>query len=168
MRLLYYISLVSILLIFIFLIFISSLKSTVFDVSFSSKYNISMTTPQGWGFFTRNPREAQFVLYELEDSVPELVTFKNASSKNLFGFSRLSRRINLEFQRMLGRVNDSLWKEEISELDTLIIEKTGEFIYLEKGYYLIENKETTPWQYAGYKDNYSPEVKYAKVFLDEK
>jgi len=165
-RFIFYFATIFIVLFFIFIVFISSLKSTVFDVPFIRKYNISLVSPQGWGFFTRNPRENQFALYLIEGKDKKLVTFKNASTSNLLGFSRLSRRINLEFQRILIKVNDTLWVDK-EQKSTLKVKRDNHFIYLKKGHYIIERSELTPWQYSRFKNNYVPKQDLIKVELYE-
>lgn len=159
-RLFYYLSLTAILSTGLFIIFISSLKTTVFDLSFASKYNISITTLQGWGFFTRNPREDQLALYQVKNGRKTLATFKNASFQNAFGFSRLSRRVNLEFQRLMGQVLG-----DTTNADIVHVKRDGKFIYLQNGEYIIEQRAIVPWLYAQYPNNYTPKITYKNIIL---
>lgn len=166
-KILFYIFFSLLYILFAFATFISSLPETTFDFSFNQKYSMGLISPQGWGFFTKNPREDQYFLYKLKHDTKELVTFRNTSSKNLWGVSKLSRRINLEFQRILGRVDESMWSKSIPLNSKIDIEKSNEFLFIDIGQYLIERREVIPWQYSRFRKNYEPLKKFVLVDLHE-
>jgi antimicrobial peptide system SdpA family protein len=66
--------------------------------------------PQGWAFFTRDPREPVDEAYRPgERLVP--ILYPNSSARNLFGFSRRARAQNVEMAALLLEVPASAWKE---------------------------------------------------------
>ena len=66
--------------------------------------------PQGFAFFTRNPREADIYLYQREagDWRTALMS-PHARSSNLFGLKRKSRAQLTEYALLLSRARADLW-----------------------------------------------------------
>ncbi|MEM4379996.1 MAG: SdpA family antimicrobial peptide system protein [Thermoplasmatales archaeon] len=65
--------------------------------------------PEGFAFFTRDPREERPYLYELKDGMIELVTKPNASPSNLFGISRKQRAMHFELGSLITALSDQEW-----------------------------------------------------------
>jgi len=76
------------------------------------KKNVNFAFPQGWGFFTRNPREAHFEIYEIakESGNISQLLHKNTSFKNLCGLSRNNRYIGYELSKLIGYIPKAAWK----------------------------------------------------------
>ena len=55
---------------------------------------------QGWGFFTKDPKEVTIDVYQLEEKTLKLISINNFSLQNLFGFSREARYIGFEFGKL--------------------------------------------------------------------
>lgn len=62
--------------------------------------------PQGWAFFTRNPREAQVVLYQVEEGKLNPIVQKHCNISNAFGLCRHSSRIMNELTHIRGKIQD--------------------------------------------------------------
>jgi antimicrobial peptide system SdpA family protein len=66
----------------------------------NTKKAISYLFPQGWGFFTKDPKEVTIDVYEVDNQNLKLVTINNFSLQNLFGFSREARYIGYELGKL--------------------------------------------------------------------
>jgi antimicrobial peptide system SdpA family protein len=69
----------------------------------------SLVLPQGWAFFTRNPREEHYYLYKMQDGELQSMLHTNSSYKNAFGFTREVRRRGVEMGGIIGRLNHKTW-----------------------------------------------------------
>jgi len=65
--------------------------------------------PQGWGFFTRDPSEADLLYYD-EDLSPAWTT-PQGRPENVFGLSRTQRAQGPEAAALLRHVSESDWFE---------------------------------------------------------
>lgn len=90
-----------------FLVFSLSFPSNPIKnrLPFDSKLIGSILLPEGWSFFTRNPREEWLFAYTLKNAKVEPILFKGSSSKNLFGFSKEFRIRNMEIHTILEKAN---------------------------------------------------------------
>lgn len=69
--------------------------------------------PEGWSFFTRNPRESDFAIYGLDDELGawRSITLGPAGeARNLFGLSRRYRAQGLDFGSLAELVPASAWQ----------------------------------------------------------
>jgi antimicrobial peptide system SdpA family protein len=78
-------------------------------LSLRSHLNVSAITPEGWAFFTRDPREPQLALLALHEGRWVPVPQQHAARANAFGFARYVRVQMLETSGLLARVSDSEW-----------------------------------------------------------
>ena len=71
---------------------------------------IRAIAPQGWSFFTRNPREEHIVAFK-KDSRDEWSALgrPNASPSNLFGLRRTTRAHNIEIGLLAMSLNKRQW-----------------------------------------------------------
>ena len=143
----------------------TSLGFTAVSNSFRENYFWKMLLPQGWGFFTRNPREDQYILHKYSVTASSLsqVSIKNTSYKNLLGLSRYSRRVNMELQRVLYHIPDSSYKESINWNNKTLVEKDIGLWYLDTGKYVVQKFRLPPWAWAKYPNSYSSPVHYAAI-----
>ncbi|HVI48140.1 MAG TPA: SdpA family antimicrobial peptide system protein [Chitinophaga sp.] len=148
------------------LIIFSSSVETTYNPTFGVKYATLYFMPEGWGFFTRNPREPIIDLYHI-DKQNELAPFSksNASAEFFFGASRLGRRYGMEVSMILKSVASSEWKfftaqdykDSISvikevEVPLKTIQNTH---YLSKGKYLLVYHEPIPWTYLKHPERFN-------------
>lgn len=106
--------------------------------------------PQGWGFFTKNPREEVVLVYhQNKEKEWELQSIPNSSPKNMFGLSKRQRRMGMDLSFLLHQMKATKWfttntgislKNLESPTDTI----TGDFEVLE-GDILITKSEPVPW-----------------------
>ena len=68
--------------------------------------------PEGWSFFTRNPREAQLHFFKYENThLSPYQNFPNSNPTNYFGMSRKSRAQGVEFAYLTQDISPENWKD---------------------------------------------------------
>jgi len=145
------------LLYFIISIFILLIGQNVYQESYSNstQKTINSILPQGWGFFTRNPKETKYRIYLMKGNELQIVNRKNSSSSNAFGLSRKYRRFGYEFTKIYTSIKSKRWNkvntQEIPKLkqnisDTVYIDSS--FLLIKEGSYLIEKYENIPWAWS--------------------
>lgn len=70
-----------------------------------------LIAPQGWGFFTRDPREPVDRVYRHTPGGWEEITHANSSPRNALGLSRGARAVGVELTAVLGRVPAERWRD---------------------------------------------------------
>lgn len=73
---------------------------------------VNSLAPQGWAFFTRDPREPQMHVLELRDEqwLP-LPGFRVSSRENSFGTSRRARKLGVEYGMLFNAVTKDQWRD---------------------------------------------------------
>lgn len=133
--------------------------------------NIQTFWPQGWAFFTRNPREERTYFYRMEGDEAVIQHFHNSRAVNLFGARRNARLESMELATIAESIPESSWlncAEGIRHQDSLAylpsVKIRNSFRYPKLcGEILIEKKEPVPWAWS--KDTSEDEVpsKIAKI-----
>ncbi len=79
--------------------------------SYIPRDDIRVLIPQGWGFFTRDPREPRIIPFGLrsEGEWTELGLGPHGRARWLFGLDRRSRAQGLEIGTLFGAVGDDAW-----------------------------------------------------------
>ncbi|TGE29607.1 SdpA family antimicrobial peptide system protein [Hymenobacter metallicola] len=156
----------------------ASVSVNATDTSFQERYLFSALLPEGWGFFTKSPRDEKKVLYKLEaDKSLTLATYHNSDADNLFGFSRRSRRTNLEFSRLMAQVQEKDWERyqhytlrDLLRLDTIpsvqLKYSAGKYTQLTKGTYLVKAYTIVPWAWAQFPEHYTNPERYLKLTIN--
>ncbi|TGA96349.1 SdpA family antimicrobial peptide system protein [Sporolactobacillus shoreae] len=76
---------------------------------FENNLGLNAWFPQGWGFFTRDPRSVNDYVYNL-DNDRSAVAWPNNSVRNLFGISRYGRAQGIELGLIESKIPESAWK----------------------------------------------------------
>jgi antimicrobial peptide system SdpA family protein len=123
------------------------------DTFFSSK--IINLLPQGWGFFTKEPKEQLFDAYKIQNGNLIQLSIKNASRENYFGFSRKSRFIGFEISKISAKINHESWvqsKGNIKIPKSFKIQYVrGNFRYFKRNnLYILIKTNPIPWAWASY------------------
>ena len=159
---------------FFYFNFLSMQRHSVIPIKSGGKNTIKFFLPQGWGFFTRNPREDKYVLYQVsKNNTLELVTFKSTSSQNLFGLSRKGNRINIEALRIKSLLpNPNKWLNSTRDLHRLNFDSISfnpinynpkqfdEKKIIQPGKYVFKKYSITPWNWVKHPNNYDNEYMY--------
>lgn len=152
LRSLFYVFVMSTGLFLVSLVFFSSLDYNVNTPDYTIKLLFNLSAPEGWGFFTRSPREEVVDLYSIEKGQLQKVLERNGHYSNLFGISRKSRKLGMESSILVQKVNDSLWLKDndISKIDIPnIIHNVDDenLFYLSKGDFVLLKRKTIPWSW---------------------
>lgn len=158
-----------------YLAFIASNKDNPVRLKYSNAQRIYDFIPQGWAFFTRNPKENVVKLYKLSDrhNLEYINSTTSLSYKDLFGIKRHKRRISAELSEIISNMKKGeKWKEyrnvkvedvskEISTSDTI----TNNFVnpLLERGEYVIYSSKRLPWAWENSKVNLPFKIK--KIYI---
>ena len=143
----------------IFKVVVSSMPYNAFSGSQIEAYNFRNVLPEGWGFFTRNPREDNYYIYKKDIkghyTVPAI--YANNNFKNGFGVKRTSRIQSMELGVLIQRAEKYPWADCpngnstcSAKIDTLtsipILNTTAQPTLC--GEFLLTQKETVPWAWG--------------------
>ncbi|PWW20129.1 SdpA family antimicrobial peptide system protein [Chryseobacterium sp. AG844] len=144
-------------------IFFSSLKTQVV-LGEKLKMQISTLFPEGWSFFTRDPREPLLEVYKIENNKLLYIPLSNSSKENWFGFSRKSRVQGYEASIIVSEAPSKLWIENtgnnyenhINDVAFSVKSKRSNN-YFKKGLYLFILKKPIPWAWANeHQEKFTP------------
>ena len=121
--------------------------------SYKNKINFVSLVPEGWSFFTRNPREVETFIYKEIDGKLVNMNHQNFTAHNAFGFGRYTRIESLELALLLASTEDSLWVKndiDIHEFYEKKLLKEQKIVNTSNSQYLtgtiiLEQKEPIPW-----------------------
>ena len=134
-----------------------------YHMPYATKKLMASLLPQGWGFFTRDPKEGITEAYSYHKGALSSITVKNASIQNQMGLSRNARFAGIDLIFLLGYVPDSAWHKGKGdfrsnlpdELDTVVVDKPIQFF--PEGEYVLHRYEPIPFAWAGRgQDNFRP------------
>ena len=148
----------------IIIVFLSSIKDQQVIKSPPLLKTINYLFPQGWGFFTRNPREENVFVYSINKNKITEICLLNQSIENSFGFSRDTRLKAFDIAILIEKINNDEWisssKQSMKEhlaIPTIKIKKTNNLQYFTKGLFFIKLKKTVPWKWANLnQEKYTP------------
>lgn len=124
--------------VFIITVFFTSIQFNPIQNKLDSKRIVYSIVPQGWAFFTRNPREAQVLLYEIKDNKPQKINHLHSSGCNLMGLNRRSSVYISEIQLVRAELSDSLFS------DTEWNYQNSSLGYIPEKQYIVRNKVSNP------------------------
>lgn len=131
--------------------------------------------PQGWEFFTLDPRMEYFLVYKKVNNELVCLDLRNTASASFFGMSKLSRVYNIELEVLLARLDSGHYvscrtRKEMEHIyDTLkavsIRNRTNVRYF--KGEYLIRKTKPVPWAWSNAKKEIFMPSKVVKVHVYE-
>lgn len=92
----------------------AALPSNVVHLPFENAFNARRLVPQGWGFFTRSPREADLEPYALDEATGEWTRVSRAphsEPRNVFGLRRASKGQRIELALVRSTVPKEAWSD---------------------------------------------------------
>jgi antimicrobial peptide system SdpA family protein len=152
----------------ILMVFFSSFKEQVFMPK-SLQINFATIFPEGWGFFTKNPREPLIEVYRANKNNLSLVTLKNQSVENFFGLSRKIRVVGYESSRIVAQIPQKFWTKDImSNLGKLPKTKTFDYMdkklnHIKNGLFLFIIYEPIPFAWSNSNQEENNPIKYIYV-----
>lgn len=115
-------------------------------------------SPQGWAFFTRNPREPVDRLYRLRSGTWERANYANTSPRNLFGVRRAARAVNVEMAALVAQAPDDAWRDCEAPLEECLAADGGlppvpvtnpSALRTLCGPLVVERRPPVPWAWSG-------------------
>jgi len=170
----YYLLVIAICSLMTFLSFSTSIrKDTAIKIPYELKKPFKSFFPQGWSFFTRDPREANIDLYKYNrEGNLNKILISGSEPTNLFGISRKARIVGYEVSNILGNIPQNKWIEKdknnlFTSMDSIPVLNIGEktnLQLLKKGKYLLVESKPIPWVWRNYpKDRIKDKIKVIKV-----
>ncbi|QTY27747.1 SdpA family antimicrobial peptide system protein [Flavobacterium sp. CS20] len=144
-------------LVFLTGVFLYSMESNPIKLNIDLEHKIFTFVPQGWAFFTRNPREAQIIIYKKENEQISEIAQRHSAYQNLFGLNRKASKIMSELQFIKNGLNDSLFDNTKWNYQEKIYNKIPTKPICVKnqmeepilcGNYIIVFQKTIPWAWS--------------------
>ncbi|WP_294302530.1 SdpA family antimicrobial peptide system protein [uncultured Chryseobacterium sp.] len=140
----------SIIILFLYVIFFLFKNSIGYNIKSSNFLTISFfskISPQGWGFFTKNPREENVYIYSIHNGQLKSEITQNSSYKNFFGISKKSRMIGFEVSMILGQLKNTKWSKYTQNFNTLPLQQidSKNLHYLKNGKYILIKEKVPPY-----------------------
>ncbi|MFQ3843318.1 SdpA family antimicrobial peptide system protein [Staphylococcus pseudoxylosus] len=124
---------------------------------------IHKTFPQGWAFYSKNPRSSTYSVIDTK-SGEKAVQFPNSDSSNYFGFTRFGRSQGVEVGRLVSKIDKNSWSK--TEKDPIEFGRGMKKTKIEndqikpsiKGDILVYYTEPIPWSWSKTfsKENHMP------------
>ncbi|MFH6993129.1 SdpA family antimicrobial peptide system protein [Flavobacterium sp. FlaQc-48] len=139
--------------------------------TFKRKATFFNIIPQGWGFFTRDPRENEIWTYQILNNTAIKVTQTNGNLNNFYGASRKNRLISIELGLLVSQIHTSSWinmkggkliLDKKIHTDTILNSLNPCNI---KGNLFIVEQERVPWAWSKNLHTIVMPYKYAKVYV---
>lgn len=132
--------------------------------------------PEGFSFFTRDPREPQAMIFTAK-SKEDLMEINRSSLKSFFGFSRYGRALTIELGIILSSIQDQKWFDCYNVDSKGCFENEDMPIYYLKnsapnplicGEFFIKITEPVPWAWSSSFKRNQREMPYkiVKVFIE--
>lgn len=135
------------------LVFFSSFKEQVF-VNKNIQKQLNVVFPEGWGFFTKNPRDLIMQVYSIENDTINYISMSTHSRLSILGISREPRVIGYEASIIANEIPKSFWKDNTSYNlmnhinDSILIIEKNNFKHFKKGDYLFKLYKKIPYAWS--------------------
>lgn len=116
--------------------------------------NLLRIIPQGWGFFSKDPREETLYVEELKNSSE--LQWPNNNIKNFFGISRYGRSQGTEVGIIQQKIPNDKWKNCKQGIDSCRDKVNTVTVYNDIpktsvcGNYIFYKSEPVPWSWNKY------------------
>lgn len=138
--------------------FLNVFYSNILDIKVLGR-NQNKFLSQGWGFFTKSPRDVRTAIYHKGCNI--MIPFSRA--ENLFGIKRHTSRKIYEVGLLLKSIKDDKWRK--TTRDTFIGEHYNIRTSMDNpqilGELIVVNTERTPWAWA----KYQGDLGFYRVYL---
>ena len=135
----------------------TAMPQTVVSLPPKSAEKLAFALPQGWSFFTRNPREASAVVYRPGRGAQWVPTSRtpNFQPRNLFGASRVQRAEGIDLGVLAVAVPDKAWVSCRSAASACLARVVGPIqVDIRRAGFLLcgdvglVSREPVPWAWA--------------------
>lgn len=137
---------------------------------------ITTFIPEGWGFFTRDPREPDLYLFVLKNK--QWVKSANmpiSNFRNAMGLNRLPRAMSVELAMLMSEIKEDDWvfsdlnvnKPDMKDFSIIPLKNTSPHPTL-KDTLCIVQQEPVPWAWSWNRDRLSLPSKYIVINVRKK
>ncbi len=157
----------------LYIVIIFNIERNPLSIRWSEYDKYFKLFPQGWAFFTRSPREAQVIIYELKNNELQLFVTRHSEPSNCFGLRRDQTFKMIELRSLFYDIpntwfSNTTWNYQIKKFgklpDTTYIINHQFAGSLIKGKELvIVIQEIVPWAWLKQLDKLSMPAKIIKV-----
>jgi antimicrobial peptide system SdpA family protein len=148
----------AIMLAIVYTLMAAAVKETTVNMSGERRMQLADLVPEGWAFFTRNPKEDNTILYRpAKGGGVKQFSMIAGAPRNVFGLNRYSRMVGKELAAMMRYIKDlpvdsikGLPENNLAILDTITavkIPNDARFPLL-KGIYYLRWVKPVPWAWA--------------------
>jgi len=138
----------------------ASLPYNPLTLDLPAERGIRMLMPEGWGFFTRDPREPDITTYvKSKGSWYRSPNMPIANAANLFGINRFPRAQSVELGMLLHDVPAEWWRPCRSNIDACLqsipakpVTNTSPFPVFRDTIGLVR-QEPIPWAWAAHRNS---------------
>ena len=138
---------------------------------FFSQRKVTLIAPQGWSFFTKNPRDEDIYLYRIEDTELHPVSIVNMQASQVFGVDRENRLISTKLLKITGGIPAKNWLNYRGDVAAFVKSMGAEcFDVLNMrvkepslcGRYCVVLQKPVPWSWSGL-DNINMPSRFAII-----
>jgi antimicrobial peptide system SdpA family protein len=157
----------------IYLVFTSSIVVNPLQPANGAKTVTNQFFPEGWAFFTRDPKEALLDVYMQQPggNVKKMIL---PNADYMLGASRKSRILCYQLGSLLGDNREAIrWKsgtgnftDSLSGLAYQGIKENEKFTLFKKGKYILVSTEKLPWLWAKNALKTKPRFKIAAIEIN--
>jgi hypothetical protein len=131
-----------------FLIGNSKAEYTVLEFPDSFKNIIITFFPQGWRFFTKNPRGMYLSAIYPKEKPNESFDFHSIFKRKYWGFSRYSRALKWELQPLLEHLEEKDFSEDPQKAWNNCLDFNPKLKHLFSApFYILESEEQAAWHW---------------------
>jgi antimicrobial peptide system SdpA family protein len=160
----------------LFLVFTNSVPYNPLTTnSFNTQTILTSFFPEGWGFFSKNPRDPRILIYKLKNGIWYYNDLAPISSyRNVFGLGRRPRAQSTDMAMIMQELDDSLWHPFESPIAGMTLDRTQKIINV-----VLETPDPTlqdtvcfkmayplPWAWRKYETVNNPKDKF--IFINVK
>lgn len=137
-------------------VLLGSVPDSPLRPSLRVRQDVVAIAPQGWAFFTRDPREPVDRIYAKSGMEWTLATYTNSSRRNWLGLKRDARALNVELASLLAEVDASQWRGCPGRIETCLRQRDVPAVRVVNrsrvralcGEILVERRPPAPWAWS--------------------
>ncbi len=137
-------------------VFFAAIPDSPMRLSMNDRASLLTVLPEGWGFFTRSPREDGVFAHGRAAETWQPLNFTATSTRNGFGFLRASRVQGVELSALTGGLKDESWTShpdpfapnaDLSAIQRIEVTNTA-VLKTMCGEVLLERRLPVPWAWS--------------------
>jgi len=155
--------------------FLSFVPDNPISIKKSLRTDIQTIFPQGWNFFTKNPRDNYvLVLQKIDSSYQIHRLLPNSNLNNIWGIKRNGRALGSEMGVIMKQIPKEIWRKcegenvlhKINKDTTIVIEMNNPFDnQIICGEIAILEIEPVPWAWSTSRNFFEMPGRYIKINL---